>query len=91
MLEHLPAGYEMVYTLFAMDGEIGNGGFNQYFYNGLDEDASQQLSALTKIGATQHIQIVQWAFIIHEQEKRNEELQRRYTANTIEAFFRPTG
>jgi hypothetical protein len=87
VLAELPAGFSVVYYLFALDGEIGNGGFNQYFFNGLDRDAEQHLNALRLIEATEHQKVFQEAFRIRDEEKQNEELQHRYAQHTIESFF----
>jgi len=54
VLTELPVGFSLVYDLFALDGEIGNGGFNQYFFNGLDRDVEQHFNALRLIEATKH-------------------------------------
>ena len=70
-----------------MDGEIGNGGFNQYFFNGLDHNAKQQLEALSLIGATEHQKVFVEAFRIYDEEKQDEELQSHYSERTIESFF----
>ena len=91
VLEELPSGFSVVYHLFALDGEIGNGGFNQYFFNGLDRDAEQQLEALRLIEAAKHQKVFQEAFRIREEEKQNEELRRRYAERTIESFFSTYG
>lgn len=87
VLANLPSGFHAIYHLFVLDGEIGNGGFNQYFFNGLDTDAEQQLEALKLIRASHHRRIFQKAFKIHNAEKKIEELQRRYAERTIESFF----
>ena len=91
VLEELPSGFSVVYHLCALDGEIGNGGFNQYFFNSLDRDAEQHLEALRLIDATKHQKVFQEAFRIREEEKQNEELQRRYAERTIESFFSTYG
>ncbi len=91
VLEELPSGFSVVYHLFVLDGEIGNGGFNQYFFNGLDRDAEQQLEALRLIEATNHQKVFQETFRIREEEKQNNELQRRYSERTIESFFSTYG
>ncbi len=91
VLKELPSGFSVVYHLFTLDGEIGNGGFNQYFFNGLDSNAEQQLEALRLIEATKHQKVFQEAFRIHNEEKQNVELQRRYKERTIESFFSTYG
>ncbi len=90
-LTELPSGFSIVYHLFALDGEIGNGGFNQYFFNGLDNNAKQQSDALSLIGATEHQKVFVEAFRIHDEEKQDEELQSRYSERTIESFFSTYG
>ena len=87
ILAALPPGFSVVFYIITLDGEIGNGGFNQYFFNGLDNYAEQQLAALELIEAIQHKYIFQQAFKIHDDEKQNQELQHRYEERTIEAFF----
>lgn len=87
VLAEMPAGYSTLYYLVTMHGELGNGGFNQYFFNGYDSKAEQQLEALNAIGATDHIQIFHDAFSLHETEKDNEELQELYEERTLESFF----
>ncbi len=87
VLARLPRGYRVIYQLFVLTGEIDNGGFNQYFCNGLDREAEPQLEALGLIGATKHQRIFRQAFKIRDQEKNNAELQRRYAKRTIESFF----
>jgi hypothetical protein len=87
ILAELPSGFSIVYHLFVLDGEIGNGGFNQYFFNGLDANAKQQFEALGLIEATEHQKVFLKAFRIHNDEKQNEELQSLYSQRTIETFF----
>jgi hypothetical protein len=87
IVAELPAGYGVVYHLCALDGEVGNGGFNQYFFNGQDWAADVQIDALRRIGATRHMRIFRWAVRIHKQEKRNAELQRLYAQKTLVDFF----
>jgi len=91
VLDELPSGFSVVYHLFTLEGEIGNGGFNQYFFNGLDKNATQQLEALRLIEATKHQKVFQEAFKIRDEEKQDEELQCRYAERTIESFFSTYG
>lgn len=87
ILAELPSGFSIVYHLFVLDGEICNGGFNQYFFNDLDNNAKQQLEALSLIEATEHKKLFLEAFRIHDEEKKDEELQSFYSDRTIESFF----
>src|SRR5215212_9399499 len=61
VLAELPPGFSLIYQLYALNGEIETGGFNQYFFNGLDEYAAQQLEALRLIEAAEHLVILQEA------------------------------
>jgi hypothetical protein len=90
-LSGLPSGFSVIYHLFVLDGEIGNGGFNQYFFNGLERNVEKQIAALNLIGASSHLMVLRRAFEIHNDEKQNIELQRRYDEHTIEAFFSTYG
>jgi hypothetical protein len=87
VLGELPPGFSLVYQLFGLNGEIGNGGFNQYFFNRLDQYAGQQAEALRLIGAAEHLRIFEEAQRLHSAELQNEELQRLYREGTQEAFF----
>ncbi len=86
VLADLPAGYEVVYHLSQLNGEVGNGGFNQCFWNGTDWTSRQQLVALRRIGATRHVRVFRKAFRIRNRERHNRELQRLYAERTPEAF-----
>lgn len=87
VLAELPVGFQVIYHLFVLDGEIGNGGFNQYFFNGLNRSAKQQREALKMIEADDYQKIFSEAFKIFENEKKNAELQNLYDDRTIESFF----
>src|SRR5262245_53384798 len=62
ILGTLPQGFRVIYYLFILDAEIANGGFNQYFFNGLAETAELQSEALKRIGARKHQQIFRKAY-----------------------------
>ena len=86
VLAALPPGYSLVYHLVVLDAAIGSGGFNQYFYTGLDQAAPQQAEALRLIGAAAHERVLAEAQALHAAEQSNAALQRLYAERTPEAF-----
>jgi hypothetical protein len=86
VLAAMPVGFRVIYHLFVLDGEIANGGFNQYFFNETDANAEQQSEALRLIGARKHQQVFRRAFKLRKKEKEDEELQRLYAERTLESF-----
>ena len=87
ILAELPSGFSIVYHLFVLDGEICNGGFNQYFFNDLDNSAKQQLEALSLIEAAEHQKVFLEAFRIRDEEKQDEELQSLYSRSYHRSVF----
>lgn len=85
-LAAMPPGFQVIYHLSVLNGEIANGGFNQYFFNGLNEQAEQQSESLNSVGAVDHLKIFQNAFAIYEKEQSDQELQRLYKERTLESF-----
>jgi hypothetical protein len=86
VLAALPPGFSLVYQLFALDGEIGQGGFNHYFYSGLDQYVAAQTEALGLIQAEDHLRILAQAQAIHTAEQSNATLQRLYAEGTPAAL-----
>jgi hypothetical protein len=80
----LPPGVQMLYTTQALDGEVHNGGFNQYFSNSHGELAKEALAGLTAIGASEHAKLLGEAIEIR---KREEPTMRQFEEKgTVEAF-----
>jgi hypothetical protein len=50
-LDRLSPEARLVYLVWCLDGEIHNGGFDQFFYNSLGDHWSELLSHLDTIGA----------------------------------------
>ncbi|HEY3241945.1 MAG TPA: DMP19 family protein [Phycisphaerae bacterium] len=67
-------GKRMVYATSALEGEVNNGGFLQFFWNTRGECSQMALEGLKLIGAERHADLLQRAIVIYEQDKR---LQRR--------------
>ncbi len=79
--DHLDALTErerIFYTADVFEGEINNGGFEQYIYNSSGQSANEIIAALNTIGANQIAEIYQKIFDIFgckiptEQEEREE-------------------
>lgn len=77
-LEVLSECERIFYTTDIFEGEINNGGFEQYIYNSSGQTANEIITALNIIGAKQITEIYQKVFDIFsceiptEQEKREE-------------------
>jgi hypothetical protein len=65
----LPRGMQYVYATALLEGEVENGGFNQYFYNVSSDYALEALAGYTMIGATEHAKIVRKAIDIFHRER----------------------
>ena len=81
------AGIRMIFHVTILDGEIGNGGFNQYFFNELDRFVDEQMSGLGLIGAAKHQDVLRLAAAIRGIEMQNTELQKLYDTHTMESFM----
>lgn len=57
LLETLPPGFATIYCAWALDAEIGNGGFQQYFWNQGAEFLGMTEKALRDLGAEEHAAI----------------------------------
>ena len=80
-------GLRMVFHVTILDAEIGNGGFNQYFFNELDQFFDEQINGLGLIKATKHQDLLRLAASLRRREEQNAELQRLYEAQTMESFM----
>lgn len=88
LFNSLPKGFELVScTLSILDAQVGNGGFNQFFYNGYKESTPKLIKFLSTLGAVKHLDILNKAIILHDQEKTNLESQKLYSDKSLETFF----
>ncbi|MBI3134972.1 MAG: DMP19 family protein [Bacteroidetes bacterium] len=85
LLEKMPEDYEKeyetvlsfskeqqaFYVIFILDGEVNNGGFNQYYYNSSGQFASITPDAFELIGAPKHAELMRRANTIYERENQN--------------------
>lgn len=64
----LSDGEKIIYMTMAMEGEVFNGGFDQYFCNTGGELAVDTVKAYRKIGASKHADLVARAVVIAAKE-----------------------
>jgi hypothetical protein len=77
----------MVFYTFVLEGEVDNGGYNQYFFNSSGKYALLTLEAFRLIGANENYENLKRAIAIHTREQKNAKLQAVYTERTLPAFF----
>ena len=76
----------MIYSTFVLEGQVNNGGFNQFFVNSSGQFAEIAVLSCDLIGASDRAELIRKAIEIHEQEKGSAVLQSLYAQNTLEAF-----
>ena len=85
-VSNLPPGFQMVYSTWVLEGEVNNGGFNQFFFNPSGQFAEMALRSLELIGATDYSELVRRAIDTHQLEMQNPALQDLYEQATRKAF-----
>jgi hypothetical protein len=83
----LPTGFQIVYSTWVLEGEVNNGGFNQFFVNSSGQFADMALLSLKKLGALQHYVLLEKAIVIHDREKKSLPLRFLYSLRTLQAFL----
>ena len=63
---NLPRGLLIVYLLTNLDGEVSNGGFQQFFTNSSGEFVPETLKACTLAGSTRHREVLAKAIAVWE-------------------------
>ena len=83
----LSVGIQAFDYITMLQGEVDNGGYNQYFFNSSGAYAYKTLEAFKLIGATELQQNLEKAIGIHLKEKDDPNLTRLYEEHTLESFF----
>jgi hypothetical protein len=65
----LPRGMQYVYSTILLEGEVENGGFNQYFFNIASDYALEALDGYKRIGAVDHATLVRQAIAVYHRER----------------------
>lgn len=50
----LPKGFQHIYSLWVLEGEVNNGGFNQYFFNSSGQFVDEAYDGCIAIGAAKN-------------------------------------
>lgn len=86
ILHDLPRGLLIVYLLTALDGEISNGGFSQFFTNSSGDYVPETLRACTLAGYDKHRQILEQAIEVWEPARRVIEMSDQTSSVDREAW-----
>jgi len=80
----MPLGIQALYSTWLVDGEVNNGGFNQYFWNSSGAFADLAVVGFDYFGAHEHAQLLCEAIAVADAERAvREKFKRR---NTMQAF-----
>jgi hypothetical protein len=80
----LRSGTRAMYLTWVVEGEVNNGGFNQYYYNTDGQFASEAVDAFEYFGATQHAALMREANAVRLAEARP--MQKFKDEATLQAF-----
>jgi hypothetical protein len=84
VVEAWPPGLRMLYTTWQVEGEVNNGGFNQYFWNTDGQLADMALEGFRLVRAAKYADIMQRAIATHKREVS--EMQKYKENGTLDAF-----
>lgn len=76
VMRRMPEGLRAYYAMFIMDGEINNGGFEQYYVNTDGSWEREALRCYEMIGAKQHVEVVRKAIAIADSDLPGDERDR---------------
>jgi hypothetical protein len=65
----LPLGMRYVYSTALLEGEVENGGFNQYFFSTSSDYVLEALHGYRRIGALDHARLIRKAINIYHRER----------------------
>ena len=80
----LSRGLRMLWATLVLDGEVNNGGFNQFFFNSSGQYAMDAVEGFRLIGAEQHAQLTEEAIALFFKEAPK--LRRFWRPRTLEGF-----
>jgi len=79
----LTPGQQAVYVTYIVDGEVFNGGFNQFYFNSSGEFADMSEQAYRTLGANRYADLVHRANVLYDSIKDD---LGKYDDGTIESF-----
>jgi hypothetical protein len=80
----LSPGFRAVFSTSVLEGEVDNGGFNQFFWNSSGAYAADAVAGLELLGATAHARLMRRAISIRDADRAR--TQTFKSRGTIEAF-----
>jgi hypothetical protein len=80
----LPKEMRAVYTTWWVEAEVGNGGFNQYFWNSTGQFRHEAVQGYELIGANEHASLLREAIAVYEKEEAR--LKQYKDKNSLEGF-----
>lgn len=83
MANLLTPGQRALCIVLSVEGEVNNGGFNQYYYNPSGQNADEAEAAFTKIGAIEYADIMREANLLYDSIKQDLE---KKDDGTMESF-----
>ncbi len=83
LVGQLSPGLRALYLTMTVDGEINNGGWNQYYYNTQGVFASDAVAAFEYFGAAEHAALMREANEVRAAEESD---MARFDDGTIESF-----
>ena len=84
---NMSSGFQILFSTWVLEGEVNNGGFNQFFFNSSGQLADLALLSLKKLSAAKHYEVLEKAIAIHVQEKESCPLKKLYSMRTLKAFL----
>jgi hypothetical protein len=83
IVKSLTNGQQMVYSTWAVEGEVNNGGFNQFYFNSSGQFAEMSVIGFRLIGAFKFADLTNEANKIYEENKARLE---EFDDGTMESF-----
>jgi hypothetical protein len=80
----LSKGFQIVHATWMVEGEVNNGGFNQYFWNSSGKFQAEALEGYKLLGATEHEKLMAEAIKVHKSIENKLKVQQ--DKGTIQAF-----
>ena len=84
LIEGLPGGARAFYLTWIVEGQVNNGGFNQYYFNTEGQFASEAVAAFEYFGASEHAALMREANAVRAEEAA--EMAKFKKKGTLEAF-----
>lgn len=82
-LQKCSKGQQAFFVTWIVEGEVNNGGFNQFYFNSSGQYAEMAVEGFALFGATKYVDLMKRANKIYSE---NEERLKSYDDGTIESF-----